>query len=489
MSSFPILSLVTFLPIISGVILFFINSRNNKNYYNFAILVGIVNFVLSLKLLRLDLNSDDFQLVEKFSFLSGYDIKYALGIDGISSLMIILTTFLVPICLFVSVDAIKERVKEYVIAFLMLEGFVIGSFSAIDLLLFYIFFEAMLIPMFLIIGIWGGKDRIYAAYKFFLYTLFGSVFFLAAIIYIYLRTGTTDLIVLKQMLPNLTFVEQKWLWLAFFVSFAIKIPMFPVHTWLPDAHVQAPTAGSIILAGILIKLGAYGLLRFSLPFFPLACQYFAGSVFILSVIAIIYASLVALMQEDMKKMIAYSSVAHMGFVTIGIFSFTIQGLDGAIMQMISHGLVSAALFLAVGVIYNRLHTKLIADFGGVAITMPNFAFLTMIFVLGSVGLPGTSGFVGEFLSIIGVFQVNKIIAILAAIGVILGACYMLWLVKRVFFGEIINEPVKHLKDLNVIEFISLATMAALVIILGIFPNLILVYLNSPVAKIVNLYHG
>jgi NADH-quinone oxidoreductase subunit M len=489
MNSFPILSLVTFLPIISGVILFFINSKNSKNYYNFAILVSIINFILSLKLLGPDLNSDAFLFVEKFSFLSGYDIKYALGVDGISSLLIVLTTFLVPICLFVSIDAIKERVKEYVIAFLMLEGFVIGSFSAIDLLLFYIFFEAMLIPMFLIIGIWGGKDRIYAAYKFFLYTLFGSVFFLAAIIYIYLKTSTTDLIALKQMLPNLTFIEQKWLWLAFFVSFAIKIPMFPVHTWLPDAHVQAPTAGSIILAGILIKLGAYGLLRFSLPFFPLACQYFASSVFVLSVIAIIYASLVALMQEDMKKMIAYSSVAHMGFVTIGIFSFTTQGLDGAIMQMISHGLVSAALFLSVGVIYNRLHTKMIADFGGIAIKMPNFAFLTMIFVLGSVGLPGTSGFVGEFLSIIGVFQVNKIIAILAAIGVILGACYMLWLVKRVFFGEITNEAVKHLKDLDVIEFVSLTTMAALVIILGIFPNLILVYLNSPVAKIVNLYHG
>ncbi len=489
MSNFPILSLITFLPIVSGVFLCFVNSKNDKNYYYFGILISLINFVLSVKLLGLDLASDSFQLVEKFSFLSGYDIKYALGIDGISALMIILTTFLVPICLLVSITPVKQRVKEYVVAFLLLEGFVIGSFGAIDLLLFYIFFEAMLIPMFLIIGIWGGKDRIYAAYKFFLYTLFGSVFFLTAIIYIYLKAGTTDLILLKQQLPNLTFSEQKWLWLAFFVSFAIKIPMFPVHTWLPDAHVQAPTAGSIILAGILIKLGTYGLIRFSLPFFPLACHYFALPVFILSVIAIIYASLVALMQEDMKKMIAYSSVAHMGFVTIGIFSFTTQGLDGAIVQMISHGLVSAALFLCVGVIYNRLHTKLIADFGGIAINMPNFAFLTMIFVLGSVGLPGTSGFIGEFLAIIGAFQVNKIIAILAAIGVILGACYMLWLVKRVFFGEITNVAVKSLKDLDFIEFISLATMAVLVIILGIFPNLILIYLESPVVKIVNLYQN
>lgn len=487
MSGFSILSLVTFLPVISGILLFFVNSKNDRNYYYFAIAASLVNFILSLKLLGIDLTSDSFQLVEKFNFLDGYDIKYALGIDGISALMIVLTTFLVPICLLVSIDAIKERVKEYVIAFLIMEGSVIGSFAAIDLLLFYIFFEAMLIPMFLIIGIWGGKDRIYAAYKFFLYTLFGSVFFLTAIIYIYLRTGTTDLILLKKFLPHLTFGEQKWLWLAFFVSFAIKIPMFPVHTWLPDAHVQAPTAGSIILAGILIKLGAYGLIRFSLPFFPLACTYFATSVFILSVIAIIYASLVALMQEDMKKMIAYSSVAHMGFVTIGIFSFTVQGLQGAIMQMISHGLISSALFLSVGVLYNRLHTKLIADFGGIAARMPNFSWLVMVFVLGSVGLPGTSGFIGEFLAIIGVFLVNKIIAILAAIGVILGACYMLWLTKRVFFGEITSAKVKALKDLNFIEFISLATMSSLVIIFGIFPNLILTYLNSPIATIIKLY--
>jgi NADH-quinone oxidoreductase subunit M len=424
--------------------------------------------------------------VESFKFLSEYDIKYLVGIDGISLLMIILTTFLTPICLLTSINSIQNRVKEYVIAFLFLEGCVIGSFIAMDLVLFYIFFEAMLIPMFLIIGIWGGKDRIYAAYKFFLYTLFGSVLFLTAIIYIYLRTKTTDLVLLTQILPTLNLAEQKWLWMAFFVAFAIKIPMFPVHTWLPDAHVQAPTAGSVILAGILIKLGAYGLIRFSLPFFPAASHYFAEVVIILSVIAIIYASLVALMQEDMKKMIAYSSVAHMGFVTIGIFSFTTQGLDGAIIQMISHGLVSAALFLCVGVVYDRLHTKLIADFGGIALKMPNFSYLAMIFVLASVGLPGTSGFVGEFLSIIGAFQANKMMAIFAAIGIVLGACYMLWLYKRVFFGEIKNALVNNLKDLNIIEFLTLATMAVLVIILGIFPNLILIYLDSPVAKIVNI---
>jgi len=479
-NNFPILSLLTFLPILSAILLLPIKSSNHKNFYNFGLLISFVTFVLSIKLLfSFNKNSGDFQFVEIFQLLQDQDFKYYMGVDGISILLIVLTTFLVPICLAVSLNSISNRVKEYVVYFLLLEGFVIGSFCALDLIMFYIFFEAMLIPMFLIIGIWGGQQKIYAAYKFFLYTLFGSVLFLIAIIYIYNKTGSSDINVLKASLPALNIEVQKWLWLAFFVSFAIKVPMFPFHTWLPDAHVQAPTAGSVILAGILIKLGAYAMIRFLLPFFPHACEYFANLVFTLSTIAIIYGSLVALMQEDMKKMIAYSSVAHMGFVTIGIFSFTRQGIDGAMMQMISHGLVSAALFMCVGVIYDRLHTKQIAEFGGIANKMPNFALLTMIFTMGSVGLPGTSGFVGEVLAIIGTFQANKLAAILSAIGVILGACYMLWLYKRVLFGEITNPKIEKLQDLNAIEFASLAIIAVFVILFGIMPNLILSYFEQP----------
>ena len=487
-NNFPILSLITFLPIIAAILLLPIRSKNYKNFYNFGLLISFVTFVLSIKLLfSFNKSSADFQFVEIFRILQGQGFQYHLGIDGISILLIILTTFLIPICLAISIDSVTDRAKEYVICFLLLEGFTIGSFCAIDLLLFYVFFEAMLIPMFLIIGIWGGQQRIYAAYKFFLYTLFGSVLFLIAIIYIYVTTGSTDINVLKDVLPQLVLEHQKWLWLAFFVSFAIKVPMFPFHTWLPDAHVQAPTAGSVILAGILIKLGAYAMLRFLLPFFPQASEYFANLVFALSVIAIIYASLVALMQEDMKKMIAYSSVAHMGFVTIGIFSFTRQGIDGAIMQMISHGLVSAALFMCVGVIYDRLHTKQIADLGGIVQKMPNFALLAMIFTMGSVGLPGTSGFVGEFLAIVGTFQANKIVAILSTIGVVLGACYMLWLYKRVLFGEIINPKIEKLHDLNAVELISLSAIAVLVILFGVMPNLLLSYFTQPAISLIALF--
>ncbi len=485
---FPILSTLVFLPITAAILLLLMPNKNHKNFYNIGILISFVTFVLSLKLLfSFDKSITDYHFVEVFRILHNYNFKYYLGIDGISLLMIILTTFLTPICLLISINSITNRVKEYVIFFLLLEGFVIGSFCALDLLLFYIFFEAMLIPMFLIIGIWGGAQRIYASYKFFLYTLFGSVLFLVAIIYIYNITGSTDYYILKSSLPNFTLEQQKWLWLAFFIAFAIKVPMFPFHTWLPDAHVQAPTAGSVILAGILIKLGAYAMIRFSLPFFPDASEYFANFVFILSAIAIVYASLVALMQEDMKKMIAYSSVAHMGFVTMGIFSFNRQGLDGAVMQMLSHGLVSAALFMCVGVIYDRLHSKQIAEMGGIAQKMPNFAFLVMIFTMGSVGLPATSGFVGEFLAIIGTFQANKMIAIIAAIGVILGACYMLWLYKRVLFGEITNPKINELKDVNIIEFSSLAIIAVLVILFGILPNLLLSYFAQPIAQIIALF--
>lgn len=486
----PILSTLIFLPILAAILLLVVKVKNQKLYYYYGIFIGLVTFGLSCKML-IDFNKQNaaYQFMEIFHLMPNRDIKYFLGIDGISLLMIVLTALLTPICLAISINSIEKRVKEFVIAFLMLEGLVIGSFCALDLLFFYIFFEAMLIPMFLIIGIWGGDNRVYAAYKFFLYTLFGSVLFLIAIILIYLYTGTTDILVLSTVLPKiLPLGYQKWLFLAFFASFAVKVPMFPVHTWLPDAHVQAPTAGSVILAGILIKLGAYGFIRFSLPFFPAASVYFADFIFTLSLIAIIYTSLIALMQEDMKKMIAYSSVAHMGFVTMGIFSFTRQGIDGAIVQMISHGIVSAALFMCVGVIYDRLHTKQIKDLGGIANKMPNFAMLAMIFTMASVGLPGTSGFVGEFLAIIGTFKANKLVAILAATGVILGACYMLWLYKRVWFSEIHNHHVDEVSDLGKIEFVSLALMAALVILLGVLPNLTLEFFAIPSQNLAALFN-
>lgn len=486
-NNLPILSFLIFFPIISAIFVALLRLKDEKKFLNLGIIFSITNFLISLILL-LAFNKQDkfFQFTETIKIFSFLDIKYMLGVDGLSLLMVILTTFLVPICFLISYNSVKNRVKEFVIYFLLLEGFVIGSFLALDLILFYIFFEIMLIPMFLIIGIWGGENRIYASYKFFLYTLFGSLFFLLAIIYIIINFSSTDYILLSQILPNLISANiQKVLWLGFFISFAIKVPMFPFHTWLPDAHVQAPTSGSVILAGILIKLGAYGFLRYSLPLFPYASIYFSQTILILSVIAIIYASFIALMQTDMKKMIAYSSVAHMGFVTMGIFSFTKQGIDGAIFQMISHGIVSAALFICVGCIYDRIKTKEIAKMGGIANIMPNFALIAMILTLASVGLPGTSGFVGEFLTIIGTFKSNNIIAILAALGVIFGACYMLWLYKRVWFGEISNEKISTLADLNKAEFIALASLTLLVIIFGIFPNLLMSFFHNPVDVIYN----
>ncbi len=490
LENFPILSFLIFLPIISAIILLLVDSKKSLFCYYFTLSSSIATFFLSLFLLsNFDKSQSGFQFIEIWNFISAHDIKYFVGIDGISVLMIVLTAFLTPICIIISKNSIKDRLKEFLICFLLIEGFVIGAFCALDLLFFYIFFEAALIPMFLVIGIWGGENKIYASYKFFLYTILGSLLFLIAIIFLYLYAGTTDITKLSEILPKyLPISYQKWLWLALFASFAVKVPMFPFHTWLPDAHVQAPTAGSVMLAGILIKLGAYGFIRFSLPFFPDASLYFAPLIFSLSVIAIIYASLIALMQEDMKKMIAYSSVAHMGFVTMGIFSFNRQGLDGAIIQMISHGIVSAALFICVGIIYDRLKTKKIKEMGGIAEKMPNFAFLAMIFTMASVGLPGTSGFVGEFLSIIGAFQASKITAILAALGVIFGACYMLWLYKRVWFSEITNSKIKSFQDLDRSEFIALGSMSILVILFGITPNLLADFFFLPVESLIKIYN-
>ena len=483
--NFDILSVLIFLPLISAILLLPLKVKNSLFYYSYGCFFSVINFLLSIvAMTSYDWHKGGFQFQNIFKIFAETDIKYFVGVDGLAITMIFLTALLTPICFIISYKTIVNRVKEFVIAFLLIEALVIGAFSSLDLLFFYIFFEATLIPMFLVIGIWGGENRVYASYKFFIYTLAGSVFFLIGIILIFLLTKTTDVIILTKTLKEFFPLNyQVALFALFFASFAIKVPMFPFHTWLPDAHVQAPTAGSVILAGILIKLGAFGFLRYSLPFFPLASQYFADTIFVLSVIAIIYGSFVALMQEDMKKMIAYSSVAHMGFVTMGIFSFTQQGIEGAIMQMISHGIISSALFICVGFIYDRLHTKKIADLGGIASKMPNFAMLAMIFTMGSVGLPGTSGFVGEFLTIIGVFKVNKFIALLAGLGVIFGACYMLWLYKRVWFSEIHNKKIEGLLDLDFCEFVVLLSLAIMVIALGIFPSLIMNFFSEQSAQL------
>jgi NADH-quinone oxidoreductase subunit M len=474
MSQLPILSFLIFLPIIVAVAIIFL-PKNRINIVGIGFVASLVNFLISLKLIFDFDKNIEFNFIEKISLISKYDINYHLGIDGISLFLILLTTFLIPICFIISKNSIKNFGKEYVICFLLIESFVIASFAALDLVLFYIFFEATLIPMFLIIGIWGGINRIYASYKFFIYTLFGSLFFLIAIIYLCNEFGTANILLLEQKVKTLDFEITKYLFLAFFISFAIKIPMFPFHTWLPDAHVQAPTSGSVILAGVLIKLGAYGFLRFSLPFFPEASLHYSTFIFTLSVIAIIYTSIIAIKQEDIKKMIAYSSVAHMGFVTIGIFSLNDLGISGAIMQILSHGLISAALFIAIGMIYERTKTRQIKDYGGLVRKMPNYALFFMIFTLGSVGLPATSGFVGEFLAIIGVFQVSALFAALATLAVILGACYMLPLYSNIFYKDL-SPKLKDIKDVNRVEYIVLFILSFLIILFGVFPNLILSYI-------------
>jgi len=433
-----------------------------------------------------DKSSAEFQFTEEANWISGL-IKFKLGVDGISILFIVLTAFIIPICIISCINSVKERVKEFLIAILILETFMIGVFCSLDLVIFYLFFEAGLIPMFLIIGIWGGPKRVYSAFKFFLYTLLGSVLMLVAIITIYWITGTTDITEIFEIkIPK---EYQNILWLAFFSSFAVKMPMWPVHTWLPDAHVEAPTAGSVILAAILLKMAGYGFLRFSIPMFPVASEFFTPLIYSLSVIAIIYTSLVALMQEDMKKLIAYSSVAHMGFVTLGIFTITKQGIEGSIFQMISHGLISAALFLCVGVVYDRLHSRMISTYGGLVNYMPKFSFIFIIFILGGLGLPGTSGFIGEFLVLVGAFQKNYLVGILASIGVVLGAAYMLWLAKRVIFGETKNQEIKLLKDLNLSESLMLGLLATVIIFFGFFPTPLLDTINISVDNLIQNYQA
>jgi NADH-quinone oxidoreductase subunit M len=470
----PLLSLVTFLPLI-GVAFILITRGDEalvaRNARNIALWTSLIDFVMSLLLwIQFDPGTADFQFVERANWvtLGGFQFTYHMGIDGISLFFVLLSTLLTLLSIVSAWEVIQFRVKEFMIAFLVLETLMVGIFCALDFVLFYMFFEGVLIPMFLIIGVWGGSNRIYSAFKFFLYTLLGSVLMMLAVIGVYFETGTTDITVaLTHSFPASL---QKWLWLAFFASFAVKVPMWPVHTWLPDAHVEAPTAGSVILAGILLKLGGYGFIRFSLPMFPLASSYFTPLIFTLSVIAVIYTSLVALAQIDMKKLVAYSSVAHMGLVTMGTFAVTSEAVQGAVIQMLSHGLVSAALFLCVGVLYDRLHTHEIMRFGGLIERMPAYAFVFMVFTLASVGLPGTSGFIGEFLVLLGTFRVSTLYCTLAATGMILGIAYMLYLYRRVIFGTITRADLRGMLDLSLREKAVFAPLLVLVLWMGIFPG-------------------
>jgi NADH-quinone oxidoreductase subunit M len=474
MSHWPLLSLVTFLPLVGAG--FIMTTRGDaetvaRNARNIALSTSVIVFLLSLLLwIYFDPSTASFQFVEKARWIKigGFEINYHMGIDGISLFFVLLSTLLTVLCVASSWHSVHAQVKEYMIAFLVLETLMVGMFCALDFILFYVFFEGVLIPMFLIIGVWGHSNRVYAAFKFFLYTLLGSVLMLLAIITVYVQTGSTDIeTALTHAFP---FALQKWLFLAFFASFAVKVPMWPVHTWLPDAHVEAPTAGSVILAGVLLKMGGYGFVRFSLPMFPLASHYFTPMMFALSAIAVIYTSLVALAQTNMKKLIAYSSVAHMGFVTMGIFAATSEAVQGAVIQMLSHGLVSGALFLCVGVIYDRMHTYDIARYGGLVERMPAYAFVFMAFMLASVGLPGTSGFVGEFLILLGTFRVSTLECFLAATAMFLGAAYMLYLYRRVIFGTITRDDLKNILDLTPREKAVFVPLLILVLWMGIYPS-------------------
>ena len=486
--NFPILSSLILLPSIGALFLLFTksNKENNLTVKYVALFTSLVNFFLSIYLwISFDNTISSFQFVEERIWIENL-VNYKVGIDGISILFIILTTFITPLCIISINNSIKIRLREFLIAVLVMESFMIGVFCSLDLVVFYLFFEAGLIPMFLIIGIWGGSRRVYSAFKFFLYTLLGSVLMLVAIISIYWITGTTDVIKLYNL--GIESKYQNLLWLAFFSSFAVKTPMWPVHTWLPDAHVEAPTAGSVLLAAILLKMAGYGFIRFSLGLFPIASDIFTPLIYTMSVVAIIFTSLIALMQEDMKKLIAYSSIAHMGFVTLGVFTIQQQGIEGSIIQMISHGLVSAALFLSVGVLYDRMHSRLISSYGGIVSIIPKYSILLMIFVLASLGLPGTSGFVGEFLILMGAFKDNFLVAVLASIGVILGAAYILWLYKRVVFGNLDNPDLKKLIDLNKSELFVLISLALPILFFGFYPDPLISTIEVSISDLIKMYN-
>ncbi|CCD85658.1 NADH-quinone oxidoreductase chain M (NADH dehydrogenase I, chain M) (NDH-1, chain M) [Bradyrhizobium sp. ORS 285] len=489
MTTWPILSVVTFLPLVGALLIYLVRGDDEAAHRNarwIALWTTLITFAVSVILvLRFDPGQTDFQFVEKKNWLAA-GISYHMGVDGISLPFVILTTALMPFCIVASWKSVKNRLREYMMAFLILETLMVGTFSALDLVLFYLFFEGGLIPMFLIIGVWGGPRRVYASFKFFLYTLLGSVLMLLAIMALYWNAGTTDIPTLMHTAVPRNL--QTWAWLAFFASFAVKMPMWPVHTWLPDAHVEAPTAGSVILAAILLKMGGYGFLRFSLPMFPLASHDFAPLVWTLSAIAIIYTSLVALMQEDIKKLIAYSSVAHMGFVTMGIFAGTMQGVAGGVFQMISHGIVSGALFLCVGVVYDRMHTREIAAYGGLVNRMPIYALVFMVFTMANVGLPGTSGFVGEFMTLLGTFKVSIPTAFFATFGVILSAGYALWLYRKVVFGALTKPSLASIKDLTLREGVILFPLVALTILFGVYPKPILDLSAASVQQLVTNYN-
>jgi len=481
-----ILSIITFFPLVGAAFILLTRGSESvaaKSARWVAMIVTVIDFALSILLwVKFDGSTAAFQFVEHTAWL-GNGIDYHMGVDGISMLFVVLTGALMPFCILASWKSIQTRVPEYMIAFLVLETLMMGVFAALDLFLFYVFFEGGLIPMFLIIGVWGGKRRVYASFKFFLYTLLGSLLMLLAILAMYFYTGTADIETLIRT-AHFPVAMQTFLWLGFFASFAVKLPMWPVHTWLPDAHVEAPTAGSVVLAAILLKMGGYGFLRFSLPMFASASVTFAPYVFGLSIAAIIITSLIALAQEDVKKLIAYSSVAHMGFVTMGIFSLTQVGIDGGIFQMLSHGVVSGALFLSVGVIYDRMHTREISAYGGLVNRMPIYAACLMVFALANVGLPGTGGFVGEFLTMLGAFRVNTWVAIFAATGAILSACYMLYLYWRVVFGELVKPALRTIKDLSLREVALLAPLVVVIILMGVYPKPVFDVTSASVANLI-----
>ena len=487
--NFPILSSLILLPLVGSLFVLFIKDNDSKNYQSskyVALFVSFANFLISIYLWYLfDNSTSEFQFIENKQWLKGF-VNYKVGIDGISILFILLTTLITPLCIISIINSITSRVKEFLIAILVMESLMIGVFCSLDLIIFYLFFEGGLIPMFLIIGIWGGERRVYSAFKFFLFTLLGSILMLIAIITIYWTAGTTNVIQLYELGIDLKY--QNLLWLAFFSSFAVKTPMWPVHTWLPDAHVEAPTAGSVVLAAILLKLAGYGFIRFSLGLFPNASDFFTPLIYFLSLIAIVFISLVALMQDDMKKLIAYSSVAHMGFVTLGIFTLTQQGIEGSIIQMISHGFVSAALFVCVGVLYDRSHSRMISTYGGVVSIMPKFSIVFMVFTLAAIGLPGTSGFIGEFLILVGAFQKSFLVAAIASLGVILAAAYMLWLYKRVVFGNLINKKLLKMPDLNKSEIFILWSLVIPTVFFGFYPEPLINTVEVSVNNLIEMYN-